>query len=125
MAFISAKRHHTASASGGRGSQFISADQSVSASGQGTLFGGAHGYATYLSASSSDDLPPYATIVIVGHVVVPLFFWFDRTFTLPLWIQFATWLPLTALLTIGLLPFVKGGVIGLCWATGTVRPDAS
>jgi uncharacterized protein (DUF983 family) len=73
----------------------------------------------------SDDLPPYAPIVIVGHVVVPLFFGFDQTFTLPLSIQYATWLPLTALLTIGLLPFVKGGVIGLCWATGTVRPDAS
>ena len=73
----------------------------------------------------SGDLPPYATIVIVGHVVVPLFFRFYRTFTLPPWIQFATWLPLTALLTIGLLPFVKGGVIGQCWATGTVRPDAS
>lgn len=102
------------------------------ACGQGKLF---HGFlkvsplcsvcAANNGAYPSDDLPPYATILIVGHVIVPLFFWFDRTFTLPLWIQFATWLPLTALLTIGLLPFVKGGVIGLCWATGTVRPDAS
>jgi len=101
------------------------------ACGQGKLF---HGFlkvcpqcsvcAAKNGAHPSDDLPPYATIVIVGHVVVPLFLWFDRTFTLPLWIQFATWLPLTALLAIGLLPFVKGGVIGLCWATGTVRPDA-
>jgi uncharacterized protein (DUF983 family) len=98
--------------------------------GQGKLFRGFLKVRCLVCATNHgvrppDDLPPYATIVIIGHVVVPLFFWFDRAFTLPLWIQFATLLPLTAFLTIGLPPFVKGGVIGLYWATGTVRPDAS
>jgi len=74
-------------------------------------------------AYPSDDLPPYVTIAIAGHVVVPLVFWFDRVFAPPLWAQFAGWLPLTAALCIGLLPFVKGGVVGLCWATGTSRAD--
>ncbi len=73
-------------------------------------------------AYPSDDLPPYLTIVIVGHVVVPAFVWVDAAFTPPLWVQFATWLPLTLALAITALPFVKGGAIGLCWATGTVRP---
>jgi uncharacterized protein (DUF983 family) len=26
----------------------------------------------------SDDFPPYLTILVVGHVVVPLFIWSDR-----------------------------------------------
>ncbi len=68
------------------------------------------------AANPSDDLPPYLTILIAGHLIVPSFLWVDSTFA-PLCIQFATWLPLTALLTIGLLPFVKGGAVGLCWAT--------
>ena len=75
-------------------------------------------------AYPSDDMPPYLTIAIVGHVVIPLFMWVDHAFTPPLWIEFATWVPLTALLAIALLPFVKGGAIGLCWATGIVRPNA-
>ena len=76
-------------------------------------------------AYPSDDMPPYLTIAIVAHVIIPLFMWVDHAFAPPLWVQFATWLPLTALLAIGLLPFVKGGVIGLCWATGIVRPDVA
>jgi uncharacterized protein (DUF983 family) len=76
-------------------------------------------------AYPSDDMPPYLTIAIVGHVVIPLFMWVDHSFAPPLWVEFATWLPLTVLLTITLLPFVKGGVIGLCWATGTVRRDVA
>ena len=75
------------------------------------------------SAYPSDDLPPYLTTLNAGHPIVPSFLWVDSTFATALWIQFATWLPLTALLTIGLLPFVKGGAVGLCWATGIVRPQ--
>jgi uncharacterized protein (DUF983 family) len=77
----------------------------------------------YNTAYPSDDLPPYLTILIAGHLIVPSLLWLDSTFAPALWIQFATWLPLTTLLTIGLLPFVKGGAVGLCWATGTVRPQ--
>jgi uncharacterized protein (DUF983 family) len=76
-------------------------------------------------AYPADDMPPYLTIVIVGHLVIPLFMWVDSAFAPPLWLQFATWVPLTAVLAISLLPFVKGGVIGLCWATGTVRPNTA
>ncbi|HVY17850.1 MAG TPA: DUF983 domain-containing protein [Rhodopila sp.] len=76
------------------------------------------------AAYPSDDLPPYLTIVIVGHIIVPLFMWTDHAFVPPIWVQCAIWLPLTALLTLALLPFVKGAAVGLCWATGTVRPQA-
>jgi uncharacterized protein (DUF983 family) len=34
----------------------------------------------------------------------------------PLWLHFLIWLPLTALLSLALLPVVKGAIIGLQWA---------
>jgi uncharacterized protein (DUF983 family) len=71
----------------------------------------------------SDDMPPYVTIALVGHLVVPLFIWVDLGLVPPLWLEFAIWPLLTLVLCVGLLPFVKGGVIGLCWATGIVRPQ--
>jgi uncharacterized protein (DUF983 family) len=77
------------------------------------------------AAYPSDDLPAYLTVLVAGHLIVPSFLWFDSRFDPALWIQFAIWLPLTALLAIGLLPFMKGGAVGLCWATGIVRPQPS
>ena len=77
------------------------------------------------AAYPSDDLPPYLTIGIVGHIIVPLFMWVDHAYAPAMWLQFAIWLPLTLVLTVALLPFIKGAAVGLCWATGTVRPDAA
>jgi uncharacterized protein (DUF983 family) len=69
----------------------------------------------------SDDFPPYLTILVVGHVVVPLFVLSDR-YEPPLWVQAAIWLPVTLVLCLALLPIMKGATIGLCWATDFVRP---
>ncbi len=73
----------------------------------------------------SDDFPPYLTILVVGHLIVPAFMWVDFTFTPPLWLQAAIWLPLTVLLCLALLPATKGATVGLCWATHLVRPDTA
>ncbi len=73
----------------------------------------------------SDDFPPYLTILVVGHVVVPLFMWSDRAWELSSWAQAAVWLPVTLLLCLALLPRMKGATVGLCWATGLVRQDRS
>ena len=69
----------------------------------------------------SDDFPPYLTILVAGHVVVPLFMWSDR-YEPPLWLQAVIWLPFTAALCLALLPVMKGATVGLCWATNLVRP---
>lgn len=69
----------------------------------------------------SDDLPPYLTILIAGHIIVPLYFVVDRALDPALWIQFMIWPPLTLIFSLVLLPYVKGAAIGLCWATDTVR----
>lgn len=68
------------------------------------------------SAHRADDLPPYITIVIVGHIVIPLVLSVQQAFQPPDWMQFAIWGPVTLILTLLLLQPVKGGVVGLQWA---------
>ncbi len=69
----------------------------------------------------SDDFPPYLTILVVGHLVVPLLVWSDAAYTPSLWLQAAIWLPVTTILCLLLLPVMKGATSGLCWAVGLVR----
>jgi uncharacterized protein (DUF983 family) len=76
------------------------------------------------SVYPSDDFPPYLTILILGHLLVPLFLWVDRAYSPSVWVQAAIWLPLSAVLCMLLLPYMKGATVGLCWATGLVRHEA-
>lgn len=64
----------------------------------------------------ADDAPPYFTITIVGHIVVPGLLVVEQVWLPPMWVQFAIWIPITLLLTLVLLPRVKGALIGLQWA---------
>jgi len=64
----------------------------------------------------ADDAPPYFTIMIVGHIVVGGMLWLETAAHPPTWVHMALWLPLTAVLTLALLPLVKGSLIGLQWA---------
>ncbi len=64
----------------------------------------------------ADDAPPYFTIVIVGHLIVPGALMLERAMHPPTWVHMALWLPLTILLTLALLPCIKGAVVGVQWA---------
>jgi uncharacterized protein (DUF983 family) len=64
----------------------------------------------------ADDAPPYFTIFIVGHVVIPAVLTVERHWHPPAWVHAAFWVPATLLLTLALLPLVKGAVIGAQWA---------
>jgi uncharacterized protein (DUF983 family) len=64
----------------------------------------------------ADDAPPYFTIVIVGHIVVSLVLAVEMAYRPPLWLHAALWLPLTVILTLLILPSVKGALIALQWA---------
>lgn len=64
----------------------------------------------------ADDAPPYFTIMIVGHLVVPLVLMVETLYRPELWIHAALWLPLSVLLAVLALPAVKGALIGLQWA---------
>ena len=72
----------------------------------------------------SDDFPPYLTILVVGHVVLPLLVWMDSTYEPPLWLMAAVWLPVTTAMCLVLLPFMKGATVGLCWATNLTRTES-
>jgi uncharacterized protein (DUF983 family) len=64
----------------------------------------------------ADDAPAYFTIVIVGHIVVSLVLALEMAYRPALWVHMALWLPLTVILTVLLLPCVKGALVGLQWA---------
>jgi uncharacterized protein (DUF983 family) len=69
-----------------------------------------------MEGQRSDDLPPYLTIMIVGHFIVPLVLANEMSANpWPMWVHFAVWIPLTLAMTIGLMQPVKGAVIGLQW----------
>ena len=69
-----------------------------------------------LSGHQADDAPPYFTIFIVGHVIVPIALIVERLYTPPLYIHALLFTVLAVLVSLISLPIVKGGVVGLQWA---------
>ena len=64
----------------------------------------------------ADDAPPYFTIFIVGHIVIPLVLVIEKIWHPDmLWFVSATVL-VTLLLTVFLMPRVKGAVVAMQWA---------
>lgn len=64
----------------------------------------------------ADDAPPYMVITIVGHIVVPLLLAVEMALHPAVWIHLIIWLPMTLLLSLLLLPPVKGALIAYQWA---------
>jgi uncharacterized protein (DUF983 family) len=83
-----------------------------------------------LSHQRADDAPPYFTIVVVGHIVVPLMLAVGMRTDLSNLTHLMIWLPLTLGMTLALLQPVKGATIALQWALymhgfdGSADPDA-
>jgi uncharacterized protein (DUF983 family) len=78
-----------------------------------------------LGLARADDAPPYITILITGHIVVPLLFMVDRMGEPPIWVMSAIFLPLTFFLALGLLRPVKGGTVGLMLTLNMLKSDPS
>ena len=78
-----------------------------------------------LGLARADAAPPYITILITGHVVVPLLFWVDRMGEPPIWLMSAIFLPLTFFLALGLLRPVKGGTVGMMLTLNMLKSDPS
>lgn len=64
----------------------------------------------------ADDAPAYFTILIVGHVIVPLALWMEMAHRPALWLHAAVWTPATLILALALLPAIKGALVALQWA---------
>ena len=78
-----------------------------------------------LGAARADDAPPYFTILVVGHIVIPLLFIVDRSADqLSLWTMAAIFVPLTIVLVLGLLRPIKGATVGLMLRLNMMKPDS-
>ncbi len=65
----------------------------------------------------ADDGPAYFTIFIVGHLVIAPLLALSVIESLSPFLILAFAIPLVTLLTLALLPFIKGAWIGVLWAT--------
>ena len=66
----------------------------------------------------ADDFPPYLTMVLVGHIVVPLLLIAEDQYAWSMGLHAAVWLPLTVVLMAVFLPRLKGMVLAWMWALG-------
>ena len=73
----------------------------------------------------SDDFAPYVTIFLVLHLMVPILFAVDHTWDMSVGWEMGLAIPIFAAVTLLVLPFAKGAVIGFAWARGVVRNPTS
>lgn len=74
------------------------------------------GCGTELHHHRADDAPPYFVMLITGHVIVGMILTMEQTLAPPVWLQLAISLPLLVILSLILLPRVKGALVGYQWA---------
>ena len=70
------------------------------------------------SLHRADDMPPYISILITGHVLVPLIIYFGAVADISMGQALAICLTLAAVLMISLLQPAKGATIALQWWHG-------
>ncbi len=66
-----------------------------------------------LGLARADDAPPYLTILIVAHLIVPAMYMVDRAYAPAVSWMTAIFVPMAAVLALGLLRPIKGGVVGV------------
>jgi len=71
----------------------------------------------------ADDAPPYFTILVTGHVIVPIMFMVDRSYELSTFAMSAIFLPMTLIMALGLLRPIKGGTVGLMLSLNMLKTD--
>jgi uncharacterized protein (DUF983 family) len=76
-----------------------------------------------LARLRADDAPPYFTIFLVGHLLVPPVFWVEKAYEPPMWVHMVVWLPLFTILCILLLRPIKGAVVGWMSTLGIVSVE--
>jgi uncharacterized protein (DUF983 family) len=65
----------------------------------------------------ADDAPPYITMLVVGHIVVAGVLAAEEAWpNSPMWLGAIVWIWLTFVLSLLLLPRVKGALVGYQWA---------
>lgn len=64
----------------------------------------------------ADDAPAYLTILVTGHIMVPVVLGVEEFFEPAIWVHLLLWMPLIPATCLSLLRPIKGGVVGLQWA---------
>ncbi len=64
----------------------------------------------------ADDAPAWATMLIVGHLLAPLFHYLAFNKALPIWAPGLILVAAGVILSLIILPRAKGGFMGLIWA---------
>ncbi|HTI84716.1 MAG TPA: DUF983 domain-containing protein [Acetobacteraceae bacterium] len=76
-----------------------------------------------LGLARADDAPPYFTILIVGHIVIPALVMVQVYDDPPTWLLSAIFLPLTVVLSLGLLRPIKGATVGAMLCFNMLKSD--
>jgi uncharacterized protein (DUF983 family) len=69
-----------------------------------------------LHHQEADDGPAYATIFVVGHVLVPLVLIVERTWQPEFWVHAVLWGPFAVAMSLTLLPITKGALVAAQWS---------
>lgn len=77
-----------------------------------------------LAQYPADDGPAYFTVLLVGHLVVAPLLFFPIVWEASPWIVLPVTLTWLILVTLTVLPRVKGGFIGALYALGVKERDA-
>jgi uncharacterized protein (DUF983 family) len=68
-----------------------------------------------LASYRTDDFGPWLSIVVAGHIIVPLVLSLEKNYALDLWIQASIWIPFTILIVLILLPMSKSICLAILW----------
>jgi len=68
-----------------------------------------------LHSYRTDDFGPWLSIIIAGHIMVPLVLAVEQNYALDLWLQAIIWIPLTILTVLFLLPISKSICLSILW----------
>ncbi len=64
----------------------------------------------------ADDAPPYFTMLITGHVIVGFMLTAAMYYDWPNWVHSILWPSMVLLMSLWLLPRIKGALVGAQWA---------
>ncbi|MBL8666826.1 MAG: DUF983 domain-containing protein [Rhodospirillales bacterium] len=65
----------------------------------------------------ADDAPPWLTILVVGHIIIPAAMAVESRDLLPFWASMTLWPVLALALSLLILPRAKGAFIATIWQT--------
>jgi uncharacterized protein (DUF983 family) len=80
---------------------------------------------TNFGAIRSDDAAPWLTIILVGHILLPLAFIVDLSPYMSEWAAMTLWSVLFAGAALAILPRAKGLFIAILWQTHAPGFDAA